>query len=263
MGLQIWPHEDVENILWATQTVGQAIITVSSDVETPFVYEQGFKQGFEKTLWQISLIFNDQSSSPMIWSREQILNVLQAARAIIQIPETALDKDLETDHSFEGFNKGFEVALWGVATAFGVSLFSVGVDILPEHSVGVRFQPNSWFQEDIQNILSAMKKMVPSVGISSERSTQVTTYREGFEEAMQLIAKSFGVSLISTDISIPKKNVSYWLRADIKRELYTLYQSVSVNSASFPANPERIVHWQGFKMALHCVAAAFGLKMPS
>ncbi len=260
MRLQIWYFEDIENILWAAQTVGQAGITVLMGNGRPAAYQPGFKRGFEIALQRTAKFLTGKSLSQEIWSREQILSMLRATQAVMQANTKILTDQLETTVYRQGFNQGFEVALWCAATAFGVSLLSIGNETVPKRAPGIPLNPDPWFQEDIQNILLAMNIIMQDIMGTSDQLAPPLAYNDGFETALQHVAKSFGIRLLLADVPVSAKDTGYWLRQDIKHKLYIAYQTIPITKVSTKHNVEFMAYCQGFKAMLQGVSTSFGIN---
>ncbi len=260
MRLQIWYVENIENIIWATQAIGQTGTTLSAGNRQPAAYYQAFKHGSETTLAQTVRLCNDKSWSQEIWSREQILNILLATQTAMQATAMTLTIQTEIEAYQQGFNQGCEVALRSTATAFGLSLSPAENDSGPIRCPGVLPNPGPWFQADIQNILLAIKMTMQAIIETSDQLAHPEAYNNGFEAALRYVAKSFGAKLLSGDISVPLQNVRYWLRQDIKHELHIAYQTIPTITAPANSDAELAAYYQGFAVVLKGLSTSFGLK---
>ncbi|UCG12893.1 MAG: hypothetical protein JSU72_20905 [Deltaproteobacteria bacterium] len=262
MRLEVWLREDIENILWATQSVMNATATASGSNGRSIGYDQGFKSAIE----HITQSFETTLLRQETWSCEDIEKTLSVIRAVtlstIAAPE-GQTRSVDYDH---GFSQGLEVALWCVATSFGVNLLS------PKNvSLSLSTQlphPDSdplWFSEDIKNILLATIVVLKG-------QSQSVDYHQGFDAALRCVATSFGIGLLteSGSFSVEKAESSahspfhspFWLRKGIENKLLVIYRAMQDVATAPDENDRPPLYWQGFEAALRCTAMSFGVRLP-
>jgi hypothetical protein len=263
MGLQIWLLRDIENILWATQSVLQATTTASGSSGWSIGYDQGFKS----TMQHITQSIETRLLSQAIWSCEDIEKALLVVRAVA-LPAVAGSEDPTWSADAEqGFVQGLEVALWCIATSFGINLLSPGWSSLPKRiqSPCADSEP-LWFGEDIKNILLAAEEVVLATVAVLRGDLQPMDYNQGFEAALRCIAASFGVNLLTgSGFSLEKAMSSsagpFWHRKDIENRLLVIYATMQAAKTASENAGRPALYWQGFEAALRCIATSFGLTV--
>jgi hypothetical protein len=264
MSLQLWFLEDIENILWATQAVMQSTVAALASTERPDEYKQGFKQGFETGIQHIIQAFDAPPLAKDIWFRESLKETLLAVRTIT-LPTVAIPKG-PVDYN-QGFDGGLDVALWCVATSFGINLLSLETSSSPQvGGSSSRHNYSTLFHDDIKNILLAIEDIMLTTVAAFESEIQRMDYNCGFEAALRCIAQLFGIkwwieesSALSLRV-IPSSLDTFWLCKDVENKLLMIYGMMRTVKTTSQANDWAVSYWQGFETALRCIAASFGLN---
>ncbi len=262
MRIQIWRTENIENILWATQTVIQATAVVSEGDERPVGYHRGFSRGFETGLQHIAASFDIELFALKIWSHEYIKNILLAVQAETPIIVSALKSKKRSAEYKQGFNQGLEAALWCVATSFGLDLWSRENASLSEKTLILASEPDPLFQRDIQSILFAIRAVMQATIAASQNTVWPVRYNQGFEQALQVVAQLLGLRLLqSASTSSSMQTFPFWLRRDIEKKLLVAYQKMPTSATVSGGMAQAMVYRQGFEAALRCLATSFGIKL--
>lgn len=238
MNAVMWHIEDVENVLWGTQTVRQVQL---AKIES--AYEQGWQEGFDQALLEVRELFEHLGSARNIWPRRYIGNIL-------------LDRRQKLDSAYlmirqgqtQGFYHGYEAGLWSIATSFGITLFASPQNTADTFSSSFTCA-NRWFlTKDIINSLSALEIITHIEPLATENASELASFYAGFEASLQHVTQLF------------KPPPCRWLQDEIERKLKSV--SLTPQSTVHPLNETHLIAYQqGFITALQVVATSFGVKI--
>ena len=253
MALQIWYFADIENILWAMQTVLQASLATPAGHDQPAIYHSEFQRNFAATLHRIAA---SVERSQEIWSRQGVEDMLLAVQAGLLLADAG--EGSPGDH-IEVVNHGIEAAMQSAATAFGVNLFAPRVKAAPENASFTSASP--LFGDDIQAILLAIETVIQQILTASTQPAEFAAYTQGFETALNCIARLFGIRLLlPAELSTEEKQSFFWVRLEIEKKLQTLYDTIPMPDLSLVNSAKSVAYRQGFRAAIQCVGLSFGLN---
>jgi len=249
MGLQIWHFADIENILWAIQTVLQASLATPAGDTQPAIHSTVFQQNFVATLRRINASIG---RSPEIWSRQMLEDVLLA----VQLADTLEGR---SGDNTQLINHAVESARQSTATALGVNLFALRR--VSTHPNSAFVLPDPLFGNDIRTILLALESVIQNLTTASVQLAEFAAYTQGFETALNGIARLFGLRIVGATERPAGENQSlFWGRPEIQKRLFTLYQTISMSNTGVETT-RALAYRQGFRAAIECVGLSFNLKL--
>jgi hypothetical protein len=248
MDLQLWPVEAIENILWAIQTGNRACLP---EKETSEAYRHGFSHGFETAIQHLIPAFQAEAGALEIWMQDQVENILRVAQTVLQLDAASggLDQAVVYD---QGFQCGLETGLNCVALSFGAGPGSP-VDDAAAAAPITQAHDIFWFRGDVDNILATFLTIIAATPLETARSLD---YNQGFDDALQCVASSLGVSLMAPQNRPAPIKLIFWRRQDIAHKLQTVHRTqTALQNGQRPADYD-----QGFETALRCLALAWGIS---
>lgn len=254
MALQIWSAEEIENVVWGTQTVVSAILITSQKKDQPD-YQQGFTEGFLVVTQQVILAFEQRFRAERPAFQHDIVDTLFMIQGVI--PQKTGRVGEQSLVFCSGFNHGSETALMGLATFFGVTLFSpINLSSLPSGSS----LPGLWFREDKDHLLMAFQSVTLTTINAAKSPVYLSDYQTGFEDALRTIAKSLGIRLLSPG-STPRNSRMAWLRVDIELNLAMINRTRKSSRIPTVNEDSSTDYKLGFDMTLTGIAQAFGISL--
>ena len=254
MRLQVWPVENIENILWAMQAMHiakTALLNERRQAGSQSPYDQGFNAAFAN----INQILNSRPTASRIWSSEQLLDALQAAQTLRHRARSQNEHSSSANH--RGFDEGFEVALTCMATAFGISLFSTST--LPSsQKSGARSNQTYWLHGDVKSIFSALDQVCRSITASAGDPLRLEPFMNGFETALMHLAKLFGFNLVPGPGSATRVDDRYWPRHELYQKLRIVLRTMPGSADLAKFDPKARDYWKGFETCLIGIETALG-----
>ncbi len=260
MRSQIWCYENIENVLWAAQTMGQAsaivVTAINGNTQTP--YAQGFQFGLESVFNEMKRGFQTATTTHKIWSGDQIRNLLLTIQTL-DFPQTTLLSGQMLAAYQDGLAKGGEVALWCTATAFGVSLWPSSTRAVLPQSMAENRAQKPWFYEDIKNILFGLDT-IRQVMHRRGQGNNVADRVEGFNVALHHIGQTFGIRLLPTAGTAASNDATAWSRLTIEHKLALVQRMIPTHINIRHSPTKRGDYWYGFSIGFKGAAIAFGMQ---
>ncbi|MCL4296505.1 MAG: hypothetical protein KJ077_12290 [Anaerolineae bacterium] len=120
---RVWFHEDVQNILWAVQTVIQITAAALENIARPAVYHEGFEAALDcaAKLFGIPLLSPTMPAGSrtkaVFWSVKDIEYKLRLVSQVMPAQDLATDEDKA---QADIYRQGFKAALECMAASLGV-----------------------------------------------------------------------------------------------------------------------------------------------
>lgn len=124
---RVWFHEDVQNILWAIQTVIQVTAAALENIARPALYHEGFEAALDcaARLFGIPLLSPTMPAGSRtkaaFWSVKDIEHKLRLVSQVMSTQDSPIEEDKA---QADIYRQGFKAALESMAASLGVRKIS-------------------------------------------------------------------------------------------------------------------------------------------